>query len=149
MTAHVVEVAWLDARETVTMAELSRICGLTEAELEELLEFGALEPIDKEGPERLFSAECIGTLRRAATLRRDFDLDLFAIALLLDYLHRIDLLERQLKSLQAHLPGHAHGWQREGPQPWREPHGTAVSDLPVSPSGTAEPGLDSGFDSSR
>ncbi|GEM_PF-99459 len=149
MTAHVVEVAWLDARETVTMAELSRVCGLTEAELEELLEFGALEPIDKEGPQRLFSAECIGTLRRAARLRRDFDLDLFAVALLLDYLHRIDMLERQVKSLQAHLPGHAHGSHREGPEPWREPHGGAVSDAPVTPSGSAGQGPDSGFDSSR
>ena len=103
-----VEVDWLDARETVSMAELSRVCGLTEAELGELMEYGALAPLDRQPPERLFSSECIGPLRRAARLRRDFDLDLFAVALLLDYLHRIDALERQVKSLQAHVPAHAH-----------------------------------------
>ena len=31
-----VEVTWLDSRETVSMTELSGICGLTEAELREL-----------------------------------------------------------------------------------------------------------------
>jgi chaperone modulatory protein CbpM len=123
MTAHVVEVAWLDARETVTLAELSRVCGLNASELEELQEYGALQPLDAAAAERHFSSECVGPLRHAARLRRDFDLDLFAVALLLDYLHRIDALERQVKSLQAHLPGHAHALPREGPQPWREPHG--------------------------
>lgn len=123
MTAHVVEVDWLDARETVSMAELSRVCGLSETELGELLEYGALVPLDKAATGRLFSSECIAPLRRAARMRRDFDLDLFAVALLLDYLHRIDALERQVKSLQAHLPAHVHVVPREGPQPWREPHG--------------------------
>lgn len=149
MTAHVVEVTWLDARETVTMAELSQVCGLSEAELEELLEYGALVPLEAKAPQRLFSAEYIGTLRRAAKLRRDFDLDLFAIALLVDYLHRIDVLERQVKSLQAHLPSHAHGWQREGPQLWREPHGGSAGDAPASPAGGAGQGTEPGLDSPR
>ena len=33
MKAQVVEVTWLDARESVTVAELSRACGLSAAEL--------------------------------------------------------------------------------------------------------------------
>jgi chaperone modulatory protein CbpM len=122
MSTHLVEVAWLDARETVTRAELAGICGLTEPELAELMEYGALQPLAPAGPE-VFSAECVPALRRAGQLRRDFDLDLFAVAVLLDYLNRIDALERQVKSLQAHLPKHAPPMQREGPQPWREPHG--------------------------
>jgi chaperone modulatory protein CbpM len=126
MSTHVGEVAWLDARETVSMVELSRVCGLTPAELEELMEYGALAPLDRSQPERVFSAECIGGLRRAGRLRRDFDLDLFAVALLLDYLNRIDMLERQLKSLQAHFPAHAQPPHREGPQPWHEPHGSSL-----------------------
>jgi chaperone modulatory protein CbpM len=125
MSAHVVEVAWLDARETVTLAELSRVCGMTEAELRELMEYGALVPIDRQQPELVFSSERVGGLRRAARLRRDFELDLFAVALLLDYLDRIDALERQIKSLEAHLPGHAQKPRREGPQPWHEPHGSS------------------------
>ena len=95
MVTQPVEVTWLDARETVSMTELSRVCGLTEAEL------------------------------RAASLRRDFELDLFVMALLLEYLDRIEALERQVKSLEAHLPAHANKHQREGPQPWHEPHGSS------------------------
>lgn len=127
MTAHVVEVAWLDARESVSLPELSQVCGLTEAELNELMDYGALAPLQPGQPgqpERLFSAEYVGPLRHAARLRHDFDLDLFAIAMLLDYLHRIEVLERQVKSLQAHLPAHVRHPREEGPQPWHEPHGT-------------------------
>ncbi len=122
MNAHVVEVAWLDARETVTLSELSRICGMTEDELRELTEYGALAPLERDRPEPRFSSECVTGLRQAGRLRRDFDLDMFAVALLIEYLNRIDLLERQIRSLQAHLPGHAQPLRREGPQPWREPH---------------------------
>ena len=120
-----VEVTWLDSRETVSMAELSGICGLTEAELRELMEYGALAPVDRQQPEPVFSSERIGGLRRAARLRRDFELDLFAVALLLDYLDRIEALERQIRSLEAHLPAHGPKPRREGPQPWHEPHGSS------------------------
>lgn len=124
MNAHVVEVAWLDARETVSRAELARACGLTEPELAELMEYGALRAVEGGSPgDPLFSADCVPTLRQAGRLRRDFDLDLFAVALLMDYLHRIELLEQQLKSLQAQFPKHVPQLHREGPQPWREPHG--------------------------
>ena len=124
MKAQVVEVAWLDARETVTVAELSRACGLSAAELDELVEYGALAPLQRDTAERAFSAEWIVPLRTAGRLRQDFDLDLFAVAILLGYLNRIEELEREVKFLRAHLPGHAHPVHRiDGPEPWREPHG--------------------------
>ena len=120
-----VEVTWLDSRESVSMTELSTICGLTEAELRELVEYGALAPIDRQQPEPVFSSERIGGLRRAARLRRDFELDMFAVALLLNYLDRIEALERHIKSLEAQVPAHAQKPRREGPQPWHEPHGSS------------------------
>jgi chaperone modulatory protein CbpM len=124
MNVQVVEVGWLDARETVTVPELARACGLSAAELDELVEYGALTPLHRDQPERVFSAECVLPLRAAGRLRKDFELDLFSVAILLSYLHRIDELEREVKSLRAHLPGHAHPVHRgEGPEPWREPHG--------------------------
>lgn len=101
------EYLWLDARETVTVAELSRICGLSPEELNELVDYGALAPLDAARPERLFSAEHVTPLRTAGRLRSDFDLDLFTVAILLDYLNRIDALEHQLHSLQALVPGSA------------------------------------------
>jgi chaperone modulatory protein CbpM len=124
MNAQVVEVGWLDARETVSVAELSRVCGLSAAELDELVEYGALAPLHRNGGEHIFSAECIVPLRTAGRLRQDFDLDLFAVAILLGYISRIEDLERELKSLRAYLPRQPHTTHRdEGPAPWREPHG--------------------------
>lgn len=123
MTAPLVEVGWLEARETVTRTELSRTCDLTEAEVTELVDYGALRVLPATGAEPVFSAECLPAMRRASRLRRDLDLDLFTVALLLQYLDRIEELERQVRSLRAHLSFHAPATPREGPQPWREPHG--------------------------
>ena len=127
MKAQVVEVTWLDARESVTVAELARACGLSAAELDELVEYGALAPLQRGASERAFSAEWIVPLRTAGRLRQDFDLDLFAVAILLGYLNRIEELEREVKSLRAHLPAHTHR-RDDGPESWREPHGKGIED---------------------
>jgi chaperone modulatory protein CbpM len=98
------ELAWLDERETVTVTELSRVCALSEAELQELIDYGTLEPPHVVRQQRVFSARCVMPLRRAARLRQDLDLDLYAVAVLLGCLERIDTLEHELRSLQARLP---------------------------------------------
>jgi len=127
MSATVMEIGWLDARETVTAPELARACGLSPDELEELVEYGVLVPLRRNQPERVFSAEWIVPLRTAARLRQDFDLDLFSASILIGYISRIEELEREVKSLRARLPGHPHPAHRfEGPEPWREPHGKTL-----------------------
>lgn len=95
---------WLDTRETVTLTELSLCCGMSEAELDELVEYRALVPVTPDAAERAFSAEWVTPLRNACKLRADFDLDLFTVAILLDNLAHIERLERQVQSLQALLP---------------------------------------------
>jgi len=117
------EWVWTDQRETVTAGELCAVCGLSTAELDELVDYGAIAPLAPAGQaERAFAADCVVPLRAAGRLRLDFDLDLFTVSLLLGYLRRIDALERQVRSLQAHLPAHAHLPAREGPGSWKEPH---------------------------
>jgi chaperone modulatory protein CbpM len=123
MTARA-QVAWLDARETVTVTELSRVSGLSPSELQELVEYGALAPVQQaQATTLVFSAACVVPLRHAVRLRRDYDLDLFMVGMLLDYLQRIEDLEAQLRSLKAQLPKHAHAPHHEGPESWHEPHG--------------------------
>jgi chaperone modulatory protein CbpM len=95
---------WLDEGATITITELSRACALSPEELDELVGYGAIEPLRAPQREPLFAADCVMPLRAAARLRRDFDLDLVAISLLLDYQQRIDGLERRLRSLEARLP---------------------------------------------
>ena len=105
MTQEQTQWHWLDTRETVTITELSDCCGMTEAELDELVAYCALLPSSPEGDtERVFSAQWVMPLRSAARMRLDFDLDLFTVAILLGQLKRIEVLEQQLQSLQALVP---------------------------------------------
>ena len=97
--------AWLDGRETITLAELTRACALSAAELDELVGYGALVPLRATTQETLFSAEWVMPLRQAARLRRDLDVDLYSVAIMLGFLNRIAGLESELRSLQARFHG--------------------------------------------
>jgi chaperone modulatory protein CbpM len=104
MTQEQAEWRWLDTRETVTLTELSQCSGMSEAELDELVDYCALVPVVTAPQEVAFSAQWVVPLRTASKLRLDFDLDLFTVAILLGNLNRIEVLERQVHSLQALLP---------------------------------------------
>lgn len=135
MTYLQVEIEWPEATRTITLHHLADACGLGTAELDELVEYGALQPLptpdadanananpdpnratagngntqtsdtqatdDSQPCMRLFSAAFIAPLKVAGRLRRDFDLDLFSVGLLLEYLCRIDMLEHQLLWMQT------------------------------------------------
>lgn len=112
----------LHAHDLVDEDELAHMCSMSRVELEELVDYGVLVPIEQGAAiQHLFSAACVPLLRRASRLRADFDLDLFTMGLLLGYLQRVEELEQQVRSLRARLP-HASPLHREGPAPWREPH---------------------------
>lgn len=112
-----IELTWLDSRETVSLAQLSRVCGISTDDLSELVGYGALVPLEPNAPDSLFSAGCVMQLRTVCKLRLDFDLDVFTVAILMGYLDRIDDLQRQVQALQAaagirrgqapHSEGHA------------------------------------------
>ena len=119
---------WPEVGESITHSELSQVCRISTAEIDELVEYGALIPLERSPGQRTFSRACVGSLRTACKFRRDYDLDLFTVALLMDHLNRIEELERELRFLQAHLPAHVTAAHREGPQPWREPHARAQAD---------------------
>ena len=86
----------------VALEELLAASGLARAELLELVEFGALEPLVS-GDHWLFLSSCILQARRAARLRDDFGLNPAGMALALAYLERIDELERRLHELECQI----------------------------------------------
>lgn len=92
---------WLDPRKTIGMSELSAASGMSMAELDELVDYGALIPLESAQPAQVFSAECARPLSRAHKLRADFHLDIFTMVLLLGYLTRIEILERQARNRVA------------------------------------------------
>jgi chaperone modulatory protein CbpM len=116
---------WLDASETIGLPELSQACGISLAELNELVEYGALGPATTHQEQGLFTADCVVPLRTACRLRRDYDLDLFTVALLVQYLQRIEQLEHEVHTLRAHLPAHVTVAKRDAPASWHEPHDTS------------------------
>ena len=107
MQAQSLEWIRLDAGENVGLPDLAHACGMSDTELRELMDYGALQGRQGARGEVVFGADQLAPLREAGKLRRAFDLDMFTVALLLDQLRRIDALQRQLRSLQALLPAHA------------------------------------------
>lgn len=87
--------------DSVGFGELSAACALSVAELQELIEYGALQPLQPLQPEPLFAISYLEPLRTAGKVRRDYDLDLFVVVILMDYLQRIAQLEAQLRTVQA------------------------------------------------
>jgi len=98
------EIVWLDRQHELSLAELVRVSELSEPELLELVEYGALAPLDARAQPPTFSAECVVVVRNARRLRDEFELDMHALALALRFLERIRDLETQLDRLRAQLP---------------------------------------------
>ena len=106
MTNAMIESFSLDTTEVITLTELAEYCGMSPADLHELVDYNALLPLPDSAPDFAFSAHWVVPLRAMAKLRMDFDLDLFTVAILLEKQHQIELLQRQVQKLQALVPGH-------------------------------------------
>ena len=98
------EALWLTEHLRFSLAELAELAGLTEAELRELADYGAVSPVDPGASEWVFTATCLTTLRAAGRLRASFELEPHGVALVLSLLERIRDLEGQLATLRAQMP---------------------------------------------
>jgi chaperone modulatory protein CbpM len=102
MTMERVHALFVDESGTVSLAQLTELSGLTEEELRDLVECGALAPDEADAPTWTFSAQCVLAARTAYRLRESFALeDTHSLALLLRLLQRIEALEREIESLRA------------------------------------------------
>ena len=93
---------WPD--ESMPLRELAELAGLSEDEVRELVDYGALTPTDETTGQWVFSMRSITVARTARRLREDFELEPHGVALLLAYLERIRDLEAELGALRARLP---------------------------------------------
>jgi chaperone modulatory protein CbpM len=92
---------WLDASQQVSIHDLVNLSGLSENEILQLIDAGTLIPSDPSDAAWTFSAECVATVRKAARLRDDLELDPHALALTLTLLEQIRALETELARLRA------------------------------------------------
>ena len=104
MNSERADVVWLDEQHEVSLSELAESSGLSEAELRELVDYGALVPTDLQSAQWTFRGNCVVAVRTAWRLRNDFELDPHALALALKFIVRIRELEAQLRESRAQLP---------------------------------------------
>ena len=107
MNSERAEILWLDEHHEVSFSELAESSGLSEAELRDLVEYGALVPTNLQSVQWTFSGDCVFAVRTARRLRNDLELDPHALALTLKFIVRIRELEAQLRDLRAQLPHRA------------------------------------------
>ncbi len=98
------EALWLTENLRFSIAELAELAGLTEVELRELTDYGAISPVDPGAQEWTFTATCLTTVRAAGRLRASFELEPHGVALVLTLLERIRDLEGELSKLRAQMP---------------------------------------------
>lgn len=91
----------VDERGELSFAQLIECSGMTEAELRELVEYGALVPVNPATPSWVFRGDTLLIARSAGRLRREFDLDLHGVSVLLRFMERIGELEAELRALRA------------------------------------------------
>jgi chaperone modulatory protein CbpM len=104
MRVELTEVLWLDQQHELSLLQLAQLSGLPEALLDELVDYGAIVPIDPNAAQRLFHADCIVAARTACRLRNDFELDAQGLALALTLLERVHELEAEVRELRAQTP---------------------------------------------
>jgi DNA-binding IclR family transcriptional regulator len=88
----------------LALAELADLAGLSETEVHELVEYGALSPEHETGGHWQFSMHAVTIARTARRLGVEYDLEPPGVALLLAYLERIHELEAEVCALKALLP---------------------------------------------
>jgi len=104
MTSEHREALWPDEDQRLPLREFCDLSGLSEAELRELVDYGALAPADVATGQWVFSARSITVARTARRLREEFELEPHGITMVLAYLDRIRELEQALRELRAQLP---------------------------------------------
>jgi chaperone modulatory protein CbpM len=101
MNIEICEALRIDERGEIDWEQLIKVSGLLEAELRELVDDGALVPVDRAAPSWSFDAQALVLARTAGRLHRELDLDAHALAVVLRFVARIEELEAELRALQA------------------------------------------------
>jgi chaperone modulatory protein CbpM len=90
-----------DERDEISLSQLLELSGLPEDALRELVDYGALAPVDPEVSVWTFSARSVIVARTARRLREDFELETDALSVVLALVERVGALESELRALRA------------------------------------------------
>ena len=98
------EALWLIEEQEFSITELAELSGLSETEVRELVEYGAIAPVSQDAPQWIFKGGCLVTVRTACRLRASFELEPHGLALVISLLDRIRGLEAELGRVRARMP---------------------------------------------
>ncbi|MFL6582427.1 MAG: chaperone modulator CbpM [Burkholderiales bacterium] len=104
MTGEYTQAQWLHEQTEISIEQLAELSGASHEMLRELVDFGALIPTNVQSEHWTFTPDCIVSVRAAARLQTDFDLDVNSLSVALGLMERIRTLEAQLRELQSQLP---------------------------------------------
>jgi len=93
----------LDEALRVTLAELTRLCGVSDSLIRQMVGEGLLRPQGRRPEEWYFTGIEIRRARRALRLQRELELDLSGAALALDLLEEIEHLRSRIRTLEFQL----------------------------------------------
>lgn len=101
MSDDIAEALRLDEHSQVSFSQLVVLSGLSDQDVRELVDHGALTPVDAGASSWMFTSYCVVVARKARRLRSDFELDAHAVSVLLGFVERIEALERELHAMRA------------------------------------------------
>jgi chaperone modulatory protein CbpM len=112
MNVNIEEWIWLNGEEVCPARYLTEVSGLSNEELDDLIDNGIIVPIDAETQPGSFRMQHVVTAILARRLRDDFELDRHGVALAMTLLRRVDELEAELTTAQARLSrmNRTEGW---------------------------------------
>jgi len=93
----------LSTADHLSKSEFAGICGLSDDEFQELLDYDVLPADPLADAQICFSRIYIAPVQTACRKARDFDLDLCAAAIFMEYLIEIHHLRSEVASLHARL----------------------------------------------
>ena len=89
--------------EQLTLDMLATRAGLHPALVERFVDFGLIEPVERQGALLLFDASAVPRLRSIGRLRQSLGVNLAGIAVIMDLVDRFCALQQANESLRSRL----------------------------------------------
>src|SRR5262245_20778910 len=87
--------------ERLTLDGLAARTELQPTLIEQCVEYGLVEPVERAGAHMLFDLDCVARVRKIELLRRHLGTNLASVALILDLLDRLSKLEQEIERLRG------------------------------------------------
>jgi hypothetical protein len=91
----------IEMLDHISGLQLGNLCGLRIDEVQDLVDYGALQSVFAREGLDYFDGASLSHLLVACKQRRDYDLDLFSVVIVVQYLREIEVLKLQLSQYQA------------------------------------------------